>query len=209
MTWIEIVGYLASMIIAVSLMMKSMVRLRWLNLCGASTFAIYGFIIDAYPVFILNGFITIVDIVYILQMYYKKDYFEVFHIKSLQTPFAKRFLEFYEEDIKYFFPDAGYDKIDNPHVFFIVRNMLPVGLFIGESRGNGALEIIIEYAVPDYRDLKNAFYLYEKKNEHFLQYGYTKLQIKTMVPEHIKYVKKMGFNRDSKKGSGWYTLELE
>ena len=197
------------MIIAVSLMMKSMVRLRWLNLCGASTFAVYGFIIDAYPVFILNGFITIVDIVYILQMYYKKDYFEVFHIKSLQTPFAKRFLEFYEEDIKYFFPDAGYDKIANPHVFFIVRNMLPVGLFIGESKGNSALEIIIEYAVPDYRDLKNAFYLYEKKDEHFLQYGYTKLQIKTMVPEHIKYVKKVGFNRDSKKGSGWYTLELE
>jgi len=190
-------------------MMKSMVRLRWLNLCGASCFAAYGLIIGAYPVFILNGLITIVDIVYILQMYYKKDYFEAFHVKSPQAPFVKRFLEFYKKDIEYFFPDAVYEKIDNPHVIFMVRNMLPVGIFVGEPQGDSTLEIKIEYAVPDYRDLKNAFYLYENKDEHFLQYGFKKLQIKTLVREHIKFVKKMGFEPDPKLGSGWYSLVLE
>ncbi len=40
MEWQEIVGYIGSVLIALSLMMKNIVRFRKVNLCGASTFAI-------------------------------------------------------------------------------------------------------------------------------------------------------------------------
>ena len=208
MSWIEIIGYAGSVLIAVSLMMKSMVRLRWINLFGASTFATYGYIIDAYPVLMLNGFITVVDIFYLLQMYFKKDYFEVFLVKSLQAPFVRRFLEYYREDMRYFFPDVAYDEIREPLIFFTVRNMLPVGLFIGEPAGEGVLEIKVEYAIPDYRDLKNAFYLYDRRQEHFLKHGFRTLRIKTRVPEHIRFIKRMGFRADSAKGEHWYSMAL-
>ena len=85
MNLLEIIGYLATVLIAISLMMKSMVKLRWINLFGASTFATYGYLIDAYPVLVLNGSITIIDIIYLFQMYYKKDYFEIFQVKSFQA----------------------------------------------------------------------------------------------------------------------------
>ena len=35
MNWVEAVGYLGSLLVAVSLTMSSLVRLRWLNLAGA------------------------------------------------------------------------------------------------------------------------------------------------------------------------------
>ena len=61
MEWQEIVGYTGSVLIALSLMMKNIVRLRKVNLFGASTFAIYGLLVDASPVLVLNSFIALVD----------------------------------------------------------------------------------------------------------------------------------------------------
>jgi len=57
--WIQIIGYGGSFLIALSLSMKSISRLRKINLIGASTFAFYGFLMGAYPVLILNSFISI------------------------------------------------------------------------------------------------------------------------------------------------------
>lgn len=204
MTLLEIIGYVGSALIALSLMMKSMLRLRWINLLGASTFATYGFLIGAYPVLALNSFITLVDIIYLSQMYYKKDYFEIFPVQTLHTSFLKRFTEFHEKDIRYFFPDLKYENIDNPFVFFILRNMLPVGLFIGESKGMGILEIKLDYVIPNYRDLKTASYLYKKRRDHFLKNAFRELEIFTTVPEHIKFVKKIGFRQDEENKNRYF-----
>ena len=61
----EIVGYIGSFLVALSLSMKNIRLLRKINLVGASTFATYGILIGAIPVFALNGLIVIIDIYYI------------------------------------------------------------------------------------------------------------------------------------------------
>lgn len=173
-----------------------MVRLRWINLFGAATFATYGFLIDAYPVLVLNGFITLVDIIYLTQMYYKKDYFEIFPVKSLQASFLKRFIDYHLRDIRYFFPDFNFDQLTQPFIFFVLRNMQPIGLFIGESAKSNILQIKLDYVIPNYRDLKSASYLYKKRRDFFLKNGFSELQIETKVAEHKKFVKKIGFTQD-------------
>ena len=55
MPLLEIFGYMASILIALSLMMSNIKRLRWINLFGAAALSFYGYFIDAFPVFILNG----------------------------------------------------------------------------------------------------------------------------------------------------------
>ena len=47
---LEIFGYVASIIIAISLTMKNIHRLRWWNLFGAIAFSTYGVLIGAWPV---------------------------------------------------------------------------------------------------------------------------------------------------------------
>lgn len=63
----ELLGYMASVFVAVSLMMRSLVKLRVINLVGAVLFTVYGLIIAAYPVAIVNGFIVLVNIYYLQQ----------------------------------------------------------------------------------------------------------------------------------------------
>ncbi|PTY38154.1 hypothetical protein BGP77_17055 [Saccharospirillum sp. MSK14-1] len=69
MQWLEVYGYLGSVLIAISLMMADIRKLRWINLVGAGTFASYGLLIQAWPVALLNGFIVLIDVVHLWQIY--------------------------------------------------------------------------------------------------------------------------------------------
>ena len=67
-SWIEWFGYAASIVVAISLTMSSIVKLRWFNLTGAMMFSSYGFIIGALPVGFLNLFIVVINVVHLARM---------------------------------------------------------------------------------------------------------------------------------------------
>ena len=48
------IGYIASLIVLVSLLMSSVKKLRWINLGGALLFGIYGFLIGSLPTGFMN-----------------------------------------------------------------------------------------------------------------------------------------------------------
>ncbi|UCG22985.1 MAG: YgjV family protein [Chloroflexota bacterium] len=64
----EIIGYVASVLVAISLMMSSILKLRVINLFGALLFTIYGLLIGAYPVAVMNLFIALIDLYYLREM---------------------------------------------------------------------------------------------------------------------------------------------
>lgn len=63
--FLEMVGYTASVLVAISLMMRSLHKLRIINLSGSLLFTVYGFTIGAYPVAVLNAFIVLVNLFYL------------------------------------------------------------------------------------------------------------------------------------------------
>ncbi|GGP91942.1 YgjV family protein [Shewanella ulleungensis] len=65
----EWVGYLASVVVAISLMMSDIKKLRWWNLIGAALFVAYGLAIDAIPVALVNFFIVLIDVYYLVKLY--------------------------------------------------------------------------------------------------------------------------------------------
>ena len=65
----EMLGYLASVFVAVSLTMRSLTKLRVINLIGSLLFTAYGLIIGAYPVATVNAFIVLVNIYYLQQSF--------------------------------------------------------------------------------------------------------------------------------------------
>lgn len=69
MDYIEIFGFMASVVVAVSLMMKNIVHLRITNMIGCAMFSTYGFIIGSLPVALMNAFIAVINIYYLTKMY--------------------------------------------------------------------------------------------------------------------------------------------
>jgi hypothetical protein len=195
MNGLEIFGYLASVIVALSLMMKEIQRLRWYNLLGAAMFSVYGAAIQAWPVAILNAFIALADIWYLLQIYRQKEFFETLSLPDpLQNAYIQRFLSHYEDDIARFFPRLWQANSSRLTAYFILRNMLPVSLVILEPAGHQRFRIILDYAIPAYRDLKNARYFFH----HNLKKGLLEKSavfIENPAEKHIPYLKKLGFRK--------------
>lgn len=69
---IEWVGYVASIMIAISLIMTDIVKLRVINSIGCILFSIYGFTVKAYPVGIINSFIFFVNSYYLYKFHKAK-----------------------------------------------------------------------------------------------------------------------------------------
>ena len=70
MNAVEIIGYAASIMVALSLTMKDIIKLRVLNFIGCALFTIYGVMIGAWPVTVTNGFIACVNVYFLLKIWH-------------------------------------------------------------------------------------------------------------------------------------------
>jgi uncharacterized protein with PQ loop repeat len=70
--FIESVGYLASLIVLLSFLTSSVIRLRVINFTGCVLFVIYGILISAYPIAIINSIIAAIQVIFISKMLKKK-----------------------------------------------------------------------------------------------------------------------------------------
>lgn len=200
MEGLELFGFLGSLLVALSLMMKNILKLRWINLVGASVFVIYGLLIEAYPVFVLNGFIVLVDLYYILMIYREKSYFTLLEVED-GNELLRKFVDFYKDDIKSYFPEFSEVDIKEGENIFIMRNVVPVGYILYSKKEEGTAEVIVDYAVKDYRDLENGKYFFKQRTEYFTSKGVNKLLAKSYCKDHKKYLQKVGFQKDEKEGS--------
>jgi hypothetical protein len=201
---LEWIGYMASLLIVLSMMMNSIIKFRWINLIGALLFSSYGFLIGAIPVGVLNGIIVIVDIYYLVQIYAKKEVFEILEINS-GSEYLKRFLKFHDARIQKYCPGFIYSPTENTVSFFILRNMSVAGFFLAHRSDNGELTVDLDYVLPEYKDFKNGKYIYFQLKDKFIAAGYKSIIAKGNNKKYFNYLKKLGF---SEVNTGVYQKEL-
>ncbi len=69
LNWIELMGYAASVFVAISLMMESIIKLRVINFIGAIMFGTYGLLIESIPVMLLNYFIGLTNVYFLWKLF--------------------------------------------------------------------------------------------------------------------------------------------
>ena len=67
---VEILGYIASVLIAISITMESVIKLRVINFIGAVLLGTYGIFIGSMPIILVNYFIAVTNVYYL----WKYDY---------------------------------------------------------------------------------------------------------------------------------------
>ncbi|MDX1663249.1 MAG: GNAT family N-acetyltransferase [Candidatus Promineifilaceae bacterium] len=205
---LEAIGYAGSLLVAVSLMMRSILRLRVINLIGAALFVVYGLLIRAYPIAAVNFFIVLIDLYYLREIASIEEYFTL-----LEVPFESRylhhFLHFYRAEIRRFIPGFR-DDLSPRHLFlFILRDMVPAGLFIAERVEPHALLIRLDFVIPSYRDFKIGRFLYADRASFFRERGFNRVYSEPGNKTHNAYLERMGFNLDDSLGRPLYCLTLD
>ncbi len=193
---IEWVGYLASLLVALSLTMSSIIKLRWINLFGAMLFTIYALIIDALPVALVNGFISVVNIYFLIIISNKKEAFKLFNVDA-RDKILNAFLDYHSKDIMNLAPEYDFSVPSSGKNYIIMRNMDIAGVFIGDKAGSDELEVVLDYVSPKYRDFKLGDFVYRKDSEIFQDDDIKKVKGKAKTKAYRTYFKRMGFKKHS------------
>jgi hypothetical protein len=204
----ELIGYLGSALVVASLSMKSILRLRLVGLGGAVVFSTYGILIGAYPIVITNVVIIGIHLYFLRQLLGSKPVFTVLEVRQ-GSRYLERFIEFYAQDIHNFFPDFHYEPKPDRYRAFILRDMVPAGLFICDIDGSDTGKVLLDYVVPAYRDLKVGRFLYSSNSSIFADPGITHLESPPGTRQHSDYLERMGFRRvTGEEGHDVYRLQL-
>ena len=189
---LETLGYVASVLVAVSLMMKSLVRLRAINFAGASLLAIYGLLIHAYPVAGLNGLIAIVDVWFLVQMWRQRDYFQLLEVTH-DSEYLRGFVDFHRADIAGFIPGYTYEPSPGQLSLLVLRNMVPTGVLLLRVEGGDA-RVLLDFVIPGYRDFGVGRFLFDDNAAWFRQRGIHRFVSTPGPPRHAGYLRRMGFH---------------
>lgn len=186
------IGYIASFVVLVSLLMTSVKKLRWINLAGSVLFGFYGFMIHSIPTGLMNVGIAVINIYFLYKMYSMKEYFKLLELKG-SSDYLHMFLDYYKHDIGTF-TIVDFKDIESADVkVLVLRDMAPASLLTGNIENKDTLRIQIDYAIPMYRDFKLGSYLFGDKKTFFTDKGITKLIAESINDIHTSYLLKMGF----------------
>lgn len=202
----ELLGYVASVLIAVSLMMSAVVKLRIINLFGSSAFAIYGVLIGSLPVSLMNGAISLINIYHLLGIMRSKEYFELLRVPP-ESAYLHHFLQFYEKQIRRFQPKFDFQAKPDWLPIFVLRNAVPAGLILGRRTAQNCFRVELDFAIPKYRDFKIARYLFKTKRDFFIDHEIEIIESQRGNAVHDAYLERIGFQQDPNRPD-WYVLRV-
>lgn len=204
---VESIGYLASVLIAVSIMMTSVLRLRILNLAGAVVFSVYGILIGAPPVAVLNGFLAVVNVWFLWRMLGTKAYFQLLALRP-ESDYLRYFLDFHRREIAAVLPEFEYKPCEGQIAVFVLRNCKPVGVLIAVPRSEGVWRVVLDFVIPNYRDLRLGRFLFLEQADFFRERGVREIVVTPRTKDYGPFLAKVGF-RPSRRGEGELHIRYE
>jgi len=192
---LEVVGYVGSALIAVSMMMRSVLRLRVFNLAGAIILTVYASIIGAWPIVVLDGLITIVNTVQIARLLRERrtrSEFDILEV-DIDSHYLRRFVIQYRDDIRRFQPAFG-GIVNTARAFFILKDALVAGVVLVRPSEDDPCEGIVDldYILPWHRDLQPARYVYEETGLlHWV--GFERVVTRPGSDKHRDYLTRVGY----------------
>lgn len=203
-----LLGYIASILLAISLLVNNDLKFRWLNTFGCLSFILYGALIQAFPIILTNGILLLINVFYLIKIYRSNENFDLLAFRAGDEMISK-FLAFHQADVKAYFPD--YDLMDNENDinFVVLRDMVIANIFAASLLKDGTALVKINYTTPKYRDYKIGKFLFQKEKQFLLDHGIHRL-VYTHVynKKHEAYLVKMGFRKELVNDQTYYYKDI-
>ena len=191
----EVVGYVASALVVLSLAMTSVVRLRVISLVGSVVFVVYGGLIGSVPIVITNVAIAALNLWFLRNELGGHRALGATEV-PVDSPFLVDFLQFHLADIRRFQPGFEIPSPDEHLVaMLLMRDGLPAGAWIGRRDGTD-MHVLLDHVTKPYRDSQLSTWLYGKGSVVFRRLGVERLVTAPGADAHRTYLERMGFRRD-------------
>lgn len=202
---IEAFGYLATLLLALSLLVTNDLKFRWLNALGCVAFIVYGVLLRAFPIILTNTLLLAINTYYLFRIYRRKEDFDLVSFGTEEL-LVQKFLSYYEKDISSYFPQFSNADLQHPIRFLVLRDMNIANIFIAERLPNGDGLVKLNYTIPKYRDFKVGCYIFEKESAALQEKGLQRVLYQTVANKnHEHFLTVTGFQQE---GNGYYVKAL-
>ena len=117
--WIEIVGYIGSGLVLVSMLMTSLKKLRIINMIGSIIFTVYALIIHSYPTAIMNFCLVLINIYKLRRIKDASPHYHVYEGSGKDASLGY-LTKYYKDDILHYFPDTDLEAIRDCNAVYMV-----------------------------------------------------------------------------------------
>ena len=203
MVWLEVVGWLGSVLVVLSLTVAGVWRFRVLNLLGAVIATGYNLWLEIWPFAAMNGAIAVIDVYWLLRLHRDRHddaAYEVLEVGA-DDAYLAHTLRTHAADIARFYPGFTGDLADAAGrlAFLVLRGDETVGVVVVRDQGDRVARIELDYVTPRYRDFTPGEFVYRRSGV-FARHGFRRLVVPRDVVGAQDYYPRVGFTTTDE---GW------
>lgn len=192
MNWIELLGWVGSAILVVSLLQTRVLRLRGINLVGCMVLIAYNAIVGVWPMVGLNIVLALINIVYLWRMLRTRHDASAYTVLEVEPRdrYLEHVLAVHREDIARFNPDFRHEPAEQDSSFVVLQGDETVGVVLVRDVGGGTAEVLLDWVTPRHRDFSPGEFVY-RESGLFSRRGFSSV----LSPKGMRqpYYERIGF----------------
>jgi hypothetical protein len=194
MVWLEVVGWLGSVLVVLSLMLAGVWRFRVLNLLGAVIATGYNAVLGIWPFAAMNGAIAIIDVYWLVRLQRDRHDEAAYQVVEVapDDAYLAHTLRAHAADIARFYPSFTGLAPAGGHAFLVLKGDETVGVVGVRDRGDGVAQIELDYVTPRFRDFTPGEFVYRRSGV-FARHGFRRLVVPRDVVGSQDYYERVGF----------------
>jgi hypothetical protein len=198
-TLLEIVGWIGSALVILSLAQARVLRFRVLNLAGAVLAVVYNVALAIWPFAAMNAIIAVIDVYWLRRLVSERHDPEAYSVVEVgaRDAYLGHVLAVHLDDIRSFQPSyAAPADDDRRWAFLVQRDAETVGAVVVRDEGDGSAVVELDYVTPRYRDFTPGEFVYEHSGV-FSAHGLRRLVAHPELAAQRAYLTRVGFHDEA------------
>jgi hypothetical protein len=200
---LEIIGWVGSVLVVVSLMQARVLRFRWLNFAGSVIATAYNTVVGIWPFAAMNGVIAVIDAYWLWRLTRERHDADVYEVVPVgaRDHYLRHVLGVHADDIARYYPsfglpgdDAGEAAGGSRWAYLVLRGDETVGVVVVRDVGGGVGEVELDWVTPRFRDFAPGEFVYRRSGV-FAGTGLRSLVVAEDARDTGPYLERVGFAR--------------
>ncbi len=195
---LEILGWIGSGLIILSLAQARVLRFRVLNLAGATLAVLYNSVLQIWPFAAMNAIIVVLDIYWLRRLLRERHDAAVYEVVEVapDDQYLSHVMKVHLADVRRFQPGFAWDPATPDRSAFLVeRATETVGVVVIRDVGNGIAQVDLDYVTPRFRDFTPGEFVYRRSGV-FAERGFRRLVAPADVLKPEAYFPHVGFRSE-------------
>ena len=197
MNWLEVFGWVGSILVVWSLMQARLLRFRWMNFAGSVIATVYNTWVGIWPFAVMNGAIAIIDAYWITRLYREAHDAATFEVLEVgpTDPYLARLLTLHRDGIAATHPGFDSSLVEDPRgrsAWLVLRGDETVGVVVVWDDGTGTAVVELDWVSERYRDFTPGEFVH-RDSGIFAAKGFSRIVVEDAEPNLYAYLRRVGF----------------